>query len=85
MKGIKIKETYLLFLIVIGLISLAGYTTYALFTASTEIEDVVEFFTSLSTNNSIVEYEMVTVPVGETKIIELNVTNSYGSTLYYGA
>ena len=28
---------------------------------------------------------MVTVPAGETKIIELSITNSYSSTLYYGA
>ena len=28
---------------------------------------------------------MVEVPAGETKIIEVNVSNSYGSSLYYGA
>jgi hypothetical protein len=28
---------------------------------------------------------MVTVAAGETKIIEVNVSNSYGSSLYYGA
>jgi len=79
----RIKETYLLFLIVVGLVSLALYSTYALFTASTELTDVVDFTATLSTNNSIAEYEMITVPAGETKIIELNVTNSYQGTLNY--
>lgn len=81
----KIKETYLLFLIVIGLISLSLYSTYALFTASTEITDVVGFEATLSTNNGFLEYEMVSVPAGETKIVEVNITNSNTSTLYYGA
>ena len=85
MKNLKIKETYLLFLIVMGLISLAIYSTYALFTASSEIDDVVNFTASLTTESSILEYEMVTIPAGETKIIEVNVTNSYTSTIYYGA
>lgn len=84
MKSIKIKETYLLFLIVMGLISLATYSTYALFTASTEILDVVGIEATLTTDSNILEYEMVTVPAGESKVIELTINNSYGSSLYYG-
>jgi len=80
----KIKETYLLFLIVIGLISLSLYSTYALFTASTTINDVVGLETTLATDSNIIEYEMVTVAPGENKIIEVKVKNNYGSTLYYG-
>jgi len=81
----KIKETYLLFLIVIGLTSLAVYSTVALFTSSHVIEDVVNFSTDLSTENSIIEYEIITIGSGETKIIELTVNNNYSSDLYYGA
>lgn len=80
----KIKETYLLFLIVIGLISLSLYSTYALFTASTTIQNVVGLETTLSTDSNIIEYEMVTVAPGEDKIIEVKVNNNYGSRLYYG-
>ena len=36
----KIKETYLLLLIVLGLVSLGIYTTYAMFTSSVEIGDI---------------------------------------------
>jgi len=81
----RIKESYLLLLIVIGLVSLSLYSTYALFTTSTTINNVVSFNATLTTDSNILEYEMVTVPAGETKIIELSITNSYGSTLYYGA
>ncbi len=84
MKRLKIKETYLLLLIVVGLVSLSLYTTYALFIANTEITDVVSFSTNLTTNSSILEYEMVTIPAGESKVVELNVTNSHTSSIYYG-
>ena len=80
----KIKETYLLLVIVIGLISLSVYTTYALFTASTTINDVVSFNATLSTDNNLIEYEMVTLPPGEVKKIEVNVNNTYSTSLYYG-
>ena len=80
----KIKETYLLLVIVIGLISLSVYTTYALFTASTTINDVVSFNATLSTDNNLIEYEMVTLSPGEVKKIEVNVNNTYSTSLYYG-
>jgi len=84
MKNIKIKETYLLFLIVMGLISMAVYSTYALFTASSTINNVVGFTASLTTNSNILEYEMVTVGPKETKIIEITVKNTHTASLYYG-
>ena len=80
----KIKETYLLLVIVIGLISLSVYTTYALFTASTTINDVVSFNATLSTDNNLIEYEMVTLSAGEVKKIEVNINNTYSTSLYYG-
>ena len=80
----KIKETYLLLVIVIGLISLSVYTTYALFTASTTINDVVSFNATLSTDNNLIEYEMVTLSPGEVKKIEVNINNTYSTSLYYG-
>ena len=82
---IKIKEAYLLILIVLGLISLSVYSTYALFTKEVTIDNVVSFNTSISLSDSnLVEYELVTLNPNETKIIELVVSNSSTSTLYYG-
>ena len=82
---IKIKEAYLLILIVLGLVSLSVYSTYALFTKEVTIDNVVSFNTSISLSDSnLVEYELVTLNPNETKIIELVVSNSSTSTLYYG-
>ena len=82
---IKIKEAYLLILIVLGLISLSVYSTYALFTKEVTIDNVVSFNTSISLSDSnLVEYELVTLNPNETKIIELVVSNSSTSSLYYG-
>ena len=81
----KIKETYLLLIIVLGLVSLGIYTTYALFTASTSINDVVGITATLDIGKSLTEYEVVTVQPNETKLIELNIVNSYNGNIYYGA
>ena len=85
MSKFKIRESYLLLLIVLGLVSLGIYTTYALFTASTTINDVVGITATLDIGKSLTEYEVITVPSGETKLIELNVVNSYKGNIYYGA
>ena len=85
MTKFKIKETYLLMLIVVGLVSLGIYTTYAMFTASTTLNDVVGITTALDVGKGLTEYEVVTVNPGETKLIELNIVNSYSSSIYYGA
>ena len=81
----KIKETYLLLIIVLGLVSLGIYTTYAMFTASTSLNDVVGISTTLNISESLSEYEIVKVQSNETKLIELNVINSYNDNIYYGA
>ena len=85
MSKFKIKESYLLLLIVLGLVSLGIYTTYALFTASTTINDVVGITATLDIGKSLTEYEVITVQPNETKLIELNVVNSYNGNIYYGA
>ena len=85
MNKLRIKESYLILLIIISLVSLGIYTTFALFTASTTISDVVGITTTLDIGKSMSEYEVVTVPAGETKLIELNVVNSYNNSIYYGA
>ena len=85
MNKLRIKESYLILLIIISLVSLGIYTTFALFTASTTISDVVGITTTLDIGKSMSEYEVVTVPAGETKLIELNVVNSSNNSIYYGA
>lgn len=80
----KIKEIYLLFLIVIGLASLSVYSTYALFTASVEVDQVVELEATISTDNDIMEYESITLASGDVKTIGIEINNTHTDDLYYG-
>ena len=82
---IKIKEAYLLVLIVTGLMFTAIYSTYALFTKEVTLDNVVSFNTTISLSDSnLIEYELVTLNPNESKKIELRISNSSSSTLYYG-
>ena len=79
------KRNYLLSIIVIGLIVLSLYSTYAMFTASTSTNDIVNLSAStIPTNTETIEYERLTLKAGEKKIIEFTVSNSTNSSLYYG-
>ena len=79
------KKNYLLSIIVIGLISLSLYSTYAMFTASVSTNDIVSLSaSSLSTKTEIVEYERVTIGSKEKKVIEFTVSNKTNNSLYYG-
>ena len=84
MKFFRLKESYLLFLIVIGLVSLAMYSTFALFTANTEIENVVNFDTTLNLGVRMFEYEMITLQPGETQIIDKFPMHHNQSSLHRG-
>ena len=68
MSKFKIRESYLLLLIVLGLVSLGIYTTYALFTASTTINDVVGITATLDIGKSLTEYEVITATIERAKI-----------------
>ena len=79
------KRNYLLSIIVIGLIVLSLYSTYAMFTASISTNDIVNLSAStIPTNTETIEYERLTLKAGEKKIIEFTVSNSTNSSLYYG-
>ena len=70
-----IKQTYLMALIVIGLISLSLYSTYALFTASTEITN----YCNMSGVQGTADNESVKLNVG------VNVYNIQLTQLFVGA
>ena len=79
------KKNYLLGLIIIGLISLSVYSTYAMFTSSVETNDIVSLSAStLPTESEIVEYERLTIKSKEKKVIEYTVNNNTNNSLYYG-
>ena len=79
------KRNYLLSIIVIGLISLSLYSTYAMFTASVTTNDIVNLSAStIPTNTETIEYERLTIKSKEKKVIEFTVSNNTNSSLYYG-
>ena len=71
------RKGYLLLLIVIGLFTLALYSTYAMFTASIETDNFVNLSaSSLPTETRIQEYERITIKAKDTKIIDLNISKN---------
>ena len=79
------KKTYLLIISVLCLISVASLSTYAVFTANVNIGNIINMTASaVPTTASIQEYERITLGAGESKKIDLNITNSTSESLYYG-
>ena len=78
-----IKESYLLLLIVLGLVSLGIYTTYAMFTSSVEIGDI-SLDTTLQYTFKINSNEQFTI--GSNSKIRFNaiVENDMSDTISYG-
>lgn len=80
-----IKETYLLFLIVIGLFSLSIYSTYSLFVEEYTIGIVSTNASDLTFNlSSATEYKRIDTYPGELRNLKLNLYNSTGNNYYYG-
>ena len=82
-KKIPVKNLYLIAIISIGLIGLAVGSTYAMFTATAEINNPISLSSNLTYTSDIVETMDVTVAAGETEYVTLDITNSTDSTLNY--
>ncbi len=80
----NIRRTYILAVAVVGLLVVALYSTYAMFTANVDLADV-SITPNVTLDAKLLEYEQLTIPKNEYKIIELNVANDYDSELYYEA
>ena len=80
---ISVKTLYLLGIITIGLIGLGLGSTYAMFTASAEIDNPISISTNLNSEDDIIETIEVTVDSNRTKEIPITINNSSTSTLNY--
>jgi len=80
---ITVKTFYLIALIAVGLIALGVGSTYAVFTASAEINNPISLSSNLTYEGEIIETVEVEVLPGNTEYVTLNVTNSTTSTLNY--
>ena len=83
-KKIKIKDIYLILTIVLGLVTISLYSTYALFTneeitTNTAVNMSVGFSYSFSTN----EVEFITLNAKESKEISVSISNTSSSSINY--
>ena len=83
-KKIKIKDIYLILTIVLGLVTISLYSTYALFTSeeittNTIVNMSVGFSYSFSTN----EVEFITLNAKESKEISVSISNTSSSSINY--
>lgn len=76
MQKISIKTIYLILVISIGLVGLGVGSTFAMFTASSKIDNPISFTAGIFGESDVMETVEVTVPAGETKATNLHVTNS---------
>ena len=81
----KIKETYLIFIIVIGLFSLSIYSTYALFTEEYVVGtmDINTKIYNIQLSN-VIEYRRINTYSDNKMNITLNILNPTGKSIYYG-
>ncbi len=80
---VSVKTLYLLGIITIGLIGLGVGSTYAMFTASAEIDNPISINANLNSEEDIIETIEVTVDSNTTKEIPITINNSSTSTLNY--
>ena len=83
MQKISVKTIYLILVISIGLVGLGVGSTFAMFTASSKIDNPISFTAGIFGESDVIETVEVTVPAEETKATNLHVTNSTNSNLNY--
>ena len=86
MSNTPIKQIYLLLIIIVGIISLSVYSTYALFTYEKETGDIISINTLsiLSIDTDIIEYKRILAKHNSLTTIDIDVNNSLSNNLCYG-
>ena len=82
---VQLKNLYLIAVIAIGLIGLGVGSTFAMFNASTSIDNPIAFNSNLSSINLLAETIEVTVPAGEDKYVDIVISNTSSDSLNYTA
>lgn len=83
MQKISVKTIYLIFVISIGLVVLGAGSTFAMFTASSKIDNPISFSAGMKSESDTLETIEVTVLPGEVKSVNVNVNNSNTYGLNY--
>ena len=84
---IPLKESYLLIIIIVGILSLCMYSSFALFSLEkTTSKDIftMKAASDIETTLKIFEYKKITVSAGDNTSVMVNVNNDTGGSIYYG-
>ena len=84
---LPIKESYLLIIIIVGVLSLSMYSSFALFSLEkTTSNDIVTMraANNIETNINVYEYKTVTVDANSNLAVMVNVKNNTSDSIYYG-
>lgn len=79
MNKLPAKQIYLLSVIIVGIIALSVYSTYALFTFESSTSDIVSIHTpkSLTISENVYEYQQLVVEPNTVTTTDVNIYNSY--------
>lgn len=85
MNKLPAKQIYLLSIIIIGIITLSVYSTYALFTFESTTSDIVTIHTpnSLSISENIYEYQQLTIEPNTVVTTDIDIYNSFDYDVCY--
>ena len=79
MNKLPTKQIYLLIIIIVGIIALSIYSTYAIFTFEGSTSNIVSLYTpnSLKINESVSEYQQVTVDASSYTTTDIDIYNTH--------
>lgn len=85
MNKLPAKQIYLLFIIIVGIIMLSVYSTYALFTYESSTSDVVTIHTpkTLTISENIYEYQQIIIEPNTITTTDVDIYNSYEYDVCY--
>lgn len=85
MNKLPTKQIYLLFIIVVGIIALSVYSTYALFTYESSTSEIVSIHTpnSLKISENIYEYNRLEIEANSVMTTDIDIYNRYDYNLCY--
>ena len=82
---ISVKTLYLLGIITIGLIGLGLGSTYAMFTASAEIDNPISINANLNSEDDIIETIDIEIEPNDIRVAVINLNNTSNTTLNYAS
>lgn len=85
MSKLPTKQIYMLIIIIVGIIALSVYPTYAIFIFEGETSNIVNIHTpnSLTISTDMYEYKQITVPKNSTVTTDIDIYNTYNYELCY--